>query len=104
MVSVLEERLAEDDTGYCELKVFQTIRLIEWKTTPDGISVFLGRTILLLIKTNPMHVEMHFNFFNTPSKRRALVKMWEIRCVQRRSAEIIKPKFLWCEALGSGSL
>ena len=26
MISVLEERLAEDDTGYCELKVFQTIR------------------------------------------------------------------------------
>ena len=44
VISVLEDRLAEDDMGYCELKVFQTIRLILWKTTPDDV--------LLFIKTN----------------------------------------------------
>ena len=56
VISVLEEWLPEDDTGYFELKVFQTIHLILWKTTPDNISVFQDRTNILFIKNKPMHV------------------------------------------------
>ena len=51
VISMLEEMLAEDDTGCCELKVFQTVRLILWKTS-DDISVFQDRTNILLLKTN----------------------------------------------------
>ena len=52
VISVLEERLAEGDTGYREPKVFQTIRLILWETTPDDTSEFQDRTNMLFIKTN----------------------------------------------------
>ena len=55
VISVLEEWLPEDDTGYCKLKVFQLIRLILWKTTPDNISAFKDRTNILFIIVEPIH-------------------------------------------------